>query len=174
MGVHFSTSLKEFNSAPRIPFFSAALPNLGMPTIDQIYRDNLGLLIEEHGTAEALSAVIHKSPAQISQWLNGSKDSKTQKPRTMARATAREIERACGKPEGWMDRPHSDDETAELLDLFARLSGPGRIALTQSAQALLSAGLRREEMPIAAGDARIDSFRPESQPPSSKRRKKGE
>lgn len=106
MQPHFSASLKEINSALRIPCVSIALSNGWVPTIDQIYRDNLRLLIEEVGTQEALSEKTGKSAAQISQWLNASKDSKTGKPRSMSRSMAREIERLCSKPEGWMDRAH--------------------------------------------------------------------
>lgn len=76
-----------------------------MQTIEEIYRQRLAQLIAEHQGQSALSKTIGKSPAQISQWLNGSKDSKTGKPRTMSRDTAREIERLTGKPIGWMDQP---------------------------------------------------------------------
>lgn len=80
-----------------------------MATIDQIYRDNLRLLVQEAGgTVTALAARLGKQNAQVSQWLNGSKDSKTGKPRTLARATARDIERVMNKPEGWMDQPHGE------------------------------------------------------------------
>lgn len=78
-----------------------------MQPIDQIYRDRLRRLVEQEagGSQAKLAGLIGKSPAQISQWLNASKDSKTGKPRAMDRSTAREIERKLGKPEGWMDRP---------------------------------------------------------------------
>lgn len=76
-----------------------------METIDAIHRQRLALLIKEAGSQTKLAAKIGKSPNQISQWLNGSKDSKTGKPRAMDRTTAREFERACGKPAGWMDQP---------------------------------------------------------------------
>lgn len=81
-----------------------------MKTIEVIYRDNLALLIEAHGSQANLSKVIGKAPAQISQWLNASNDSKTGKPRSMRRETAREIERLAGKPPGWMDTDHSADK----------------------------------------------------------------
>lgn len=76
-----------------------------MQRIEEIYRARLRLLVEELGTQRALAERIEKAPAQISQWLNASPDSKTGKPRTMDRQTAREIERLFPKPDGWMDQP---------------------------------------------------------------------
>jgi hypothetical protein len=75
-------------------------------TIDQIYRDNLRLLIDEAGSQNALAELIDKAPAQISQWLNASIDPGSGKPRVMSRASARHIEIKCKKPQGWMDQPH--------------------------------------------------------------------
>lgn len=95
-----------------------------MDTIDSIHRHRLALLIKEHGTQAALSKVIGKSPAQISQWLNASPDSKTGKPRTMDRTTARAIEKACKKAEGWMDQPIGADKgpAANEPNLFEKLT----------------------------------------------------
>lgn len=76
-----------------------------MQTVDEIRLERLQLLIKEHETQAALARKIDKSPAQISQWINRSPDSKTGKPRVMDRGTARTIESACGKPVGWMDQP---------------------------------------------------------------------
>lgn len=73
--------------------------------IEEIYRERLKMLATECGSQTALAAKLEKSPAQVSQWINASKDSKTGKPRSMDRSTAREIERKCGKPDGWMDQP---------------------------------------------------------------------
>jgi transcriptional regulator with XRE-family HTH domain len=74
-------------------------------TTENINRGRLALLIKEAGSQAKLAERIGKAPAQISQWLNASKDSKTGKPRAMDRDTRRELERKCGKPEGWMDQP---------------------------------------------------------------------
>lgn len=155
----------------RVHPHSISLCNRRVATIDQIYRDNLRALIKEHGTQEALSTVIGKSPAQISQWLNGLKDSKTGKPRSMARATAREIERACGKPEGWMDQPH-EAEAVELLDIFSQLSAHGRSALTQSARTVLTAETLTAAARTATERAATDKRATEPAPPSSIRRKR--
>jgi hypothetical protein len=125
MAAFFSEMLTHVNSAVRIPSVSIPLFNGWVPTIDQIYRDNLRLLVKEAGSQEALSTIIEKSAAQISQWLNASKDSKTKKPRSMSRATAREIERRCQKPEGWMDQPHELTVPPEGADHGAPAS-PGK------------------------------------------------
>lgn len=106
-----SAALKSVNSATRIDLRSAALKNRSM-RIDEIYRARLRLLIKEAGSQTKLAATIGKSPAQISQWLNASKDSRTGKPRSMDRNTARIIEAACKKPDGWMDQPLEDKTLA--------------------------------------------------------------
>jgi DNA-binding transcriptional regulator YdaS (Cro superfamily) len=88
--------------------------NPAVTTIEQIYRENLALLVSEAGNQQKLSERIGKSPAQISQWLNASTDSKTGKPRAMSRNMARELEHACKKPVGWMDQQHGQQPTSEL------------------------------------------------------------
>lgn len=81
-----------------------------MQSIDVTRREKLGLLIKEAGSQAALSESIGKAPAQISQWLNASLNSRTGKPRVMSSAIAREIELKTGKPEGWMDQPADTDD----------------------------------------------------------------
>lgn len=81
-----------------------------MQPIDVTRREKLGLLIKEAGSQAALSDTIGKAPAQISQWLNASLNSKTGKPRVMSNAIAREIEFKTGKPDGWMDVPAEGKE----------------------------------------------------------------
>jgi hypothetical protein len=100
------------NSALRIPFVSNSLNNGGMQRIEEIYRARLALLVETKGNGRQsiLSKMIDKSPAQVSQWINASKDAKTQRPRSMDRATARHIERALKLPDGWMDQPVTPGE----------------------------------------------------------------
>jgi hypothetical protein len=79
-----------------------------MKTIDEIRRDNIAILVEEHGGVKSLAVKLEKSEAQVSQWLNGSKDSKTGKQRGMNSDTSRSIEGKAGKERGWMDHDHSD------------------------------------------------------------------
>lgn len=81
-----------------------------MRPVDEIRRDNLRSLIARHGGQRQFGEVAGvKSPAQISQWVNGSKNSKTGKPRVMSGATARAIEDALGLPSGWIDTDHEAD-----------------------------------------------------------------
>lgn len=84
-----------------------------MQTVEEIRRQKLAVLIKESGSQAALSEKIGKAPAQISQWLNASINSKTGKPRVMSNAIARELEEKTGKPNGWFDSP---DESIEVPD----------------------------------------------------------
>lgn len=59
----------------------------------------------ERGRKSRLAARIGKSPAQISQWISGY--------RSIEEETAREIERAAGKPPRWMDRVDDEAHAAE-------------------------------------------------------------
>ena len=76
-----------------------------MKTIEETYRERLLMLSKEYGGQTELSKRIDKSPAQISQWINGSADSKTGKARSMKSDTAREIEVSLNLPHGWFDQP---------------------------------------------------------------------
>ena len=76
-----------------------------MQTNDEIRRARLGLLIAEEGSATLLAQKTDKSPAQISQWITGARDSKTGRPRTMSDDVARHLEQRTNKPRGWMDQP---------------------------------------------------------------------
>jgi len=85
-----------------------------MKTIEEIYRERLAILIAEAGKSQAkLARALDKQPAQISQWLNASPDSKTGKPRVMSREIAREIEKKLGKPVGWMDQPVTAEDNPD-------------------------------------------------------------
>lgn len=83
--------------------FSVLLNNADMKTIEQIHRDNLAFLVVENGSASLVAKMVGVSDSQFSQWLNGSKNSGTGKPRGMRPASCRKIEEKCGKPVGWMD-----------------------------------------------------------------------
>lgn len=100
-----------------------------MPTIEEIRQQNLALLVAEHGSVVAVAETIDRSPAQVSQWLNQSKDSKTGKPRGMRSGSARYVEDRCGKAHGWMDEPHTEEKSSFItlprFDLSVA-AGPGR------------------------------------------------
>lgn len=127
----------EVNSGLRIPFLSTLLKNVGM-RIDEIHRARLKMLVKRQGGGRqsTLSQKIGKSPAQISQWINASKDSTSGKPRAMDRKTAREIEAALGLADGWMDQPLSEAE-------LSGVSPPSDIAIpsgTESAHSVTDSG----------------------------------
>ncbi len=79
-----------------------------MKTINEIHRDNLQELVNEAGGVQSLANKLNKSAAQVSQWLNGAKDSKTGKPRGISDDAARQIEIKMDKEHGWLDHDHSD------------------------------------------------------------------
>lgn len=89
----------------RIFFLSDPLNNDAMQTIEEIYRLRLRMLADELGSQRKLADKLQRSPSQVNQWINGAKDSKTGKSRSLDRSTARYIEQMTGKPEGWMDQP---------------------------------------------------------------------
>ena len=77
-----------------------------MKFIDDIRRENLGILKEEFGSLSALAKCLERSESQISQWINGSLNSGNNKPRGMRSSTARWIDIKCSKENGWLDVPH--------------------------------------------------------------------
>ena len=98
-----------------------------MKSVDQIRKARLAMLASELGGVTSLAAAIKRSASQVSQWLNSSPDSRTQKPRTISNASARYIERERGKPFGWMDQPIEDQNlsmsAAEIVSL-AKIDPP--------------------------------------------------
>ena len=90
-----------------------------MKTTEEIRRINLAQLANEHKGIQRLATKLDRSPPQISQWLNASKDSKTGRPRGLSSDSARRIERLTNKPHGWLDVEHgrpyaSKSKEAEL------------------------------------------------------------
>jgi hypothetical protein len=87
--------------------FSLLLNNAYMKTINEIHRENLKALVDEFKSVTAVAAMLGCSESQYSQWLNASTNSGTGKPRGLRSSSTRRIEKACGKPTGWMDKEHS-------------------------------------------------------------------
>lgn len=86
-----------------------------MKIIEEVRRDNLLLLIAQHGGQRPLAdAALIKNPAQISQWVNRSPNVKTGKPRVMSASTARAIEAALSLPRGWMDTPQLPETSGSV------------------------------------------------------------
>ena len=121
----FSAALNAMSSAPLIAFFSTTLFNGDMMTIDEIRRQNLESLLGEFGSVAAFAEKIGLNGAsQVSQWRHSSPDSKTGKPRAISTATARQIEKACDKPIGWMDNVHPRErlkEEQQILNFYWNL-----------------------------------------------------
>lgn len=86
-------------------------------TNDEIRKANLAILIGEVGKKSDLAKMADTDPAYISQVLS------TKKPRNIGDDFARKLEAACGKPRGWMDAPHNQDQSAIKIDANAELVG---------------------------------------------------
>lgn len=84
---------------------SQKLSNDGMSTVTETRRNNLMLLIQRFGTAQALADKLGKAHTQISQLRNASAHSNTGRARVIGDDLAREIEQKLGMPRGWMDIP---------------------------------------------------------------------
>ena len=63
------------------------------------------MLVEEVGSYANLNELLGRKriDSTLSQYANQSRGSKSAKPKVMGSATARELERVCMKPVGWMD-----------------------------------------------------------------------
>lgn len=72
-----------------------------MRPLSEIRRARLEELVAEWGTAQALADHLGKDRRQVSAWRADPKKKKGAK--AMRDETAREIERLCLKPSGWMD-----------------------------------------------------------------------
>ena len=78
--------------------------------VAEIRRQNLELLVLEHGTLEAVAAAAETSAVYLSQIRNQTIDPKTSKPRQMGAAIARRLEIGATKPSGWMDTSHDPSD----------------------------------------------------------------
>lgn len=93
-----------------------------MYDIDEIRRRAMGLLEKEAGGPVAAAKRAGMKYAQWANLRSGALDSKSGKPRGMRKETARKIEVAFGKQDGWLDSadlvehdyPH-DDSGLKLL-----------------------------------------------------------
>ena len=74
--------------------------------LDRIRLANLRLLIGEAGSADALARTTGTSGAYLSQIRSGT-PYKSGRSRRMGDNLAAKLERATGKPLGWMDEPHA-------------------------------------------------------------------
>lgn len=101
--------MRQSSEAPILKL-SIMLFNRTMKTISEIRLQNLELLITEVGTAEQLAEQCDLSAIYLSQIKNRAIDVKTSKPRNLGSQAARKLEKGTGKPQGWMDREHIDQD----------------------------------------------------------------
>jgi len=125
--------------------------NASMKTIDEIRRENLATLVGEAGSITALAKTLDRDVAQVSQWLNGSINSGTGKPRGIRSSSCRFIEEQCGKPSGWMEVEHVDAPSDKSFDVNVSplMLASRPIPVISSVQA---GALRDMENPYEPGD----------------------
>jgi hypothetical protein len=87
-----------------------------MKPVANIRRDRLAALVRENGKAVDVAKRANKDPRQISAWLKGIKK--------ISDPSARELERACLKPSGWLD--HEGEDSATTADQPSQSSQYGR------------------------------------------------
>ncbi|MGG4774856.1 helix-turn-helix transcriptional regulator [Paenalcaligenes sp. Me52] len=80
-----------------------------MKTVEETRLERLKELIQKHESAAALNRAAGRNErdSTFSQLINGSLNSKTQKPKTMGSDLARQLEESLGLPRGWMDTPET-------------------------------------------------------------------
>lgn len=78
-----------------------------MKPVEETRLERLKALICEYKSAAALNRAAGRNErdSTFSQLINGSLNSKTQKPKTMGSDLARQLEINLGLPNGWMDTP---------------------------------------------------------------------
>ena len=130
-------------------FFSLLLFNDDMRTIDEIRRINLAALAAEVGGPSALALLAGKSDSQISQWINGSANSGTGKPRGMRSSSCRELELVCKKPVGWMEVDHEVGKKDFDTNVQPSSMGTRAIPVISAIQA---GAMKEITVPYAAGD----------------------
>ncbi len=82
-----------------------------MKSAAELRLENLELLVQEAGSADALARASGVSPEYISQIRNRAIDKKTGKERNLGNQAARRLEAGMGKPLGWMDTSHATSTT---------------------------------------------------------------
>lgn len=112
MGRYISKSLMECNSDPLRHVPPPAFCNARMHTIEEIRRINLQALLKKHGTLVALSTQIGLTSrdSTLSQILNQSAASNSNKRKAMGSTLARKIETMLGIEVGWMDNLQSSGD----------------------------------------------------------------
>lgn len=121
-----------------------------MADIDEARRKAMALLEREAGGPVAAARQAGMSYSQWKNLRSGSPDSRTGKPRGMRKETARKIEAAFNRDEGWLDyadlvedlsaNPHSLPSDFDLVRKAWEIAGPSSRAQALTwAQATLAA-----------------------------------
>ncbi|WP_141111157.1 hypothetical protein [Chromobacterium haemolyticum] len=87
--------------------------------VEDVRLENLRALVVERSTIAAVAQVSDTSPAYLSHILNGV-PLPSGRPRGVGHTLARKLEQGCGKPTGWMDRPHPICADGRELKIEAR------------------------------------------------------
>lgn len=106
-----------------------------MHGIDDIRHSNLLAMIAEAGSQAAFAAMVHKAPAQVSQWVSRARNSVTGTPRVVSSRMARELEASFGKPVNWMDQDHFGEGPHEPSNVAPGPSIRGRVPIISWVQA---------------------------------------
>lgn len=121
-----------------------------MKTVKEIRLENARLLVREAGGQKGMIEKTGRSQSQISQLMGDN----AEKP--IGDSIARSLEKACGKPRGWLDQDHAERNVADfevrgpaaswsqfseeeavilIRKYLPRLSERNRIAIAQAALA---------------------------------------
>ncbi len=99
--------------------------------IDRNRLENLRRLLAEAGSAHALGLRTGTSGAYLSQIRSGTPYASGQ-PRRMGNNLAAKIERALGKPPGWMDEPHPEHPAGPDDAMHSPFTGCPLISWTEA------------------------------------------
>lgn len=111
---YISSRLSEMLALGQFHFEADGYGMRSMPTIEDIRRTNLLLVIDQFRTIQAFANAVERSHSQISQIRNGLAHSATGKTRQIGSPIARDFERRLNLPDGWMDQLHDVDGVEEM------------------------------------------------------------
>lgn len=92
-----------------------------MKEITEIRRENLAKLKANYRTLDEFAEACGTSSSQLSQWINGSLESKTGRPRGMRSESCRKIEEKIGLSKNWLDTDHTSEQAKLSKQLSAEL-----------------------------------------------------
>lgn len=95
-----------------------------MREIKEIRRENLRVLVEQHGGVASLNSELgrKRTDSTLSQILNQAPDTKTQRPKGMGDRIARDIEEKLSLGYGWMDTEHDIEPADQNLIYIERFN----------------------------------------------------